>query len=77
MTAETPLHTARLAGALAQARYPRRRRGRGVLGLMLLLLAAAMLLSLAVMFLPLSHPQMRVHPAGPHSQAASRLDAGG
>jgi hypothetical protein len=71
MTAESPFHSVRLAAALAATRTTRRRRrrGGGVLSLMILLLAIAMLLSLAVMFLPLSHPHvpMGPEPGAPHS----------
>ena len=63
MTAESPYHSAQLAATLRD--NTGRRRGRGIMGLMILLLASAMLLSLAVMFLPLSHPHMRGF--APHS----------
>jgi hypothetical protein len=61
MTADSPFHSARLAGSLAPTR-PGRRRSQGVLALMLVVLGLAVLLSLAVMFLPLSHPQLRLEP---------------
>ena len=75
MTADSPLHSARLAGSLAptrprRTRTRRRRRSQGVLALMLVVLGLAVLLSLAVMFLPLSHPHMRVGASHPdHSRA--------
>jgi hypothetical protein len=59
MTADSPFHSARLASASpaeSAARRRRRARGQGLLSLLVLLLGAAVLLSLAVMFLPLSHP---------------------
>jgi hypothetical protein len=74
MTADSPSHSARLAAAPSLTRqgplsaaHPRRRlgnRARGVAALLLLLTAAAVLLSLAVMFLPLSHPPIPEAP--PH-----------
>jgi hypothetical protein len=78
MTADSPFHSARLAARLVGSRTPtrpqriraRRRRSQGVLALMLVVLGLAVLLSLAVMFLPLSHPHMRVGPSHPdHSRA--------
>ena len=67
MTAEFPLRHDRLAAALIATRSSRRRRrGRGVAGVVFLLASAAVLLSLAVMFLPLSHPRIAPeHGAGP------------
>jgi hypothetical protein len=59
MTADSPFHSVRLASALPAAAAVRRRhraRGQGLLSLLLVLLGAAVLLSLAVMFAPLSHP---------------------
>ena len=61
MTADSPFHSARLAGGLTATRR-RRRSSQGVLALMLVVLGLAVLLSLAVMFLPLSHPHMRLAP---------------
>ena len=78
MTADSPFHSARLAARLAGSLTPtrpqrarrRRRRSQGVLALMLVVLGLAVLLSLAVMFLPLSHPHMRVGASHPdHSRA--------
>jgi ferric-dicitrate binding protein FerR (iron transport regulator) len=75
MTADSPFHSARLAARLAGSPTPRRsragrRRSQGLLALMLVVLGLAVLLSLAVMFVPLSHPQMRVGPGHPdHSRA--------
>jgi len=70
MTADNPLHYSRLSSSLPAARALRRpRRAHGALGLIILLGAAAALLSLAVMFLPLSHPRIPAshgtHPARP------------
>jgi hypothetical protein len=59
MTADSPFHSVRLAAASRPAPVAHRRRrarGQGLLSLLLVLLGAAVLLSLAVMFLPLSHP---------------------
>jgi hypothetical protein len=59
MTADSSLRPERLAAALIATRSSRRRRrGRGVTGVVFLLASAALLLSLAVMFLPLSHPRI-------------------
>lgn len=79
MTADSPFHSARLAARLVGSRTPtraqrtragRRRRSQGVVALMLVVLGLAVLLSLAVMFLPLSHPHMRVGASHPdHSRA--------
>ena len=81
MTADSPFHSARLAAALSLARrsslpagQPRRRlstRARGVATLLLLLTAAAVLLSLAVMFLPLSHPPIPEAP--PHGYSRPHM----
>jgi hypothetical protein len=81
MTADSPFHSARLAAAASLARRgalpagpPRRRlstRARGVATLLLLLTAAAVLLSLAVMFLPLSHPPIPEAP--PHGYSRPHL----
>jgi hypothetical protein len=70
MTAENPMQSLRLLSSLIPTRPRRRRRpaGRGVLGIMLILGATAVLLSLAVMFLPLSQPQPHLSPkSGPDS----------
>jgi ferric-dicitrate binding protein FerR (iron transport regulator) len=69
MMADSRLHSARLAGSLTPTRR-RRRRSQGVLALMLMVLGLAVLLSLAVMFLPLSHPQMRLGPRHPDQPPA-------
>jgi hypothetical protein len=61
MTADSPFHSARLAGSPTATRR-RRQKSQGVLALMLVVLGLAVLLSLAVMFLPLSHPQMHLAP---------------
>jgi len=61
MTADSPFHSARLAGSLIASRR-RRGKSQGVLALMLVMLGLAVLLSLAVMFLPLSHPHMHLAP---------------
>ena len=61
MTADSPFHSARLAGSLTATRR-RHRKSQGVLALMLVVLGLAVLLSLAVMFLPLSHPHMHLAP---------------
>ena len=63
MTAESPLHSARLPNALIPIQPPLRRRGRGVLAIVVLLASAAALLALAVMFLPLSPPRSDLSPA--------------
>ena len=80
MTADSPFHSARLAARLAGSLTPtrpqrtrarrRRRRSQGVLALMLVVLGLAVLLSLAVMFLPLSHPHMRVGQRHPDQSRA-------
>jgi hypothetical protein len=62
MTADTPFHSARLAGSQSATRR-RRRKSQGVFALMLVMLGLAVLLSLAVMFLPLSHPHMHLAPS--------------
>ena len=81
MTADSPFHSARLAAAsrlrhrpalpARQARRPLSMRARGVAALLLLLTAAAVLLSLAVMFLPLSHPPIPEAP--PHGYSRPHL----
>jgi hypothetical protein len=72
MTADYPLRRGRLAAALIATRSSRRRRrSHGVAGVVLLLASAAVLLSLAVMFLPLSHP--RIAPAHGTEPALHRL----
>jgi hypothetical protein len=74
MTADSPFHSVRLASALpaaAAARRRRRARGQGLLSLLLVLLGAAVLLSLAVMFAPLSHPH--TSPMFRHDYSAPHL----
>ena len=61
MTADSPFHSVRLAGSPNVTRR-RRCKSQGVFALMLVVLGLAVLLSLAVMFLPLSHPHMHLAP---------------
>ena len=61
MTADSPFHSAHLASSLGATRRGRRK-SQGVFALMLVVLGLAVLLSLAVMFLPLSHPHMHLAP---------------
>ncbi len=72
MTSAHPPHSSRARGAAAR-HGPFHHRRRGAAGLIFLLLFVAVLLSLAVMFLPLSHPHTppaEAFPEHPHLHPA-------
>ena len=71
MMADSSPHFSRLSSSLTATRPARRRRrARGVLSLVILLGVAAVLLSLAVMFLPLSHPRVPIFHGAHRTQPA-------
>jgi hypothetical protein len=64
MTADSRIQVPESSSLRQGRRLPPQPSARGALGLILLLLTAAVLLSLAVMFLPLSHPPTSVFAIG-------------
>jgi hypothetical protein len=69
MTAHSRFQHSEFLSLRRSRRFARQPSARGALGVILLLLAAAVLLSLAVMFLPLSHPStslFAISSASPH-----------